>query len=225
MKWFKFSQRIGKTPIKNIIQVESIDNDLKNKLWNVIIDIFRLEDNSGYNRNLLSNHIWASYFNETKDMMPNGGYYTYIRNWFFTQAQWHETYDFIEYLCLLHSNYYRLPSDIQYKIETRVNLIEIFNNILEQELSGYRIIENQVVPITSDIEIVAINEALKEIEKNFTIHTALKDAFNKIYGYTSDSSGIRHSLTEKDNVVSQEDAIFMLVTCSAFINYLKSKIK
>ena len=283
MKWLKSSQRIGKTPIKDIIQIESIDNNLKNRLWNTIIDNLKLEDNGGYNHNSLSNQIWVSFFYETRDTMPNDGYYAYIRNWFLMQAQWYEAYDFIEYLCLLHSNHYRLSNDIQNRIEIRVNLIEKFNTILKQELSGYRIIENQVVPITSDVEITAINEALAnsdkyqsvnkhlktaieylsdrenpdyrncvkeaisaveafckiitnkekatlgealiEIEKSFTIHTALKDAFNKIYGYTSDSSGIRHSLTEKDNAVEQEDAIFMLVACSAFINYLKSKRK
>ena len=29
-----FSQRIGKTPIKSVIQTDSIDEDLKNALWN-----------------------------------------------------------------------------------------------------------------------------------------------------------------------------------------------
>jgi len=52
----------------------------------------------------------------------------------------------------------------------------------------------------------------------------LKRAFTALYGYTSDSGGIRHSLLEEDIAVTMEDAKFMLVTCSAFINYLKSKI-
>jgi len=283
MKWFKFSQKIGKTPVKNIIQIDSIDKDLKNRLWNAIVDIFKMDDNSGYNHNLLSNHIWATFFNETKDMIPNGGYYTFIRNWFFEKSQWYEIYDFIEYLSLLYSNYYRLHNDIQCRIETRIDFCGLFNLIFEQELSGYRIIDKQIVPITSDVEIESINmaltntdkyksvnqhlktaieylsdkqnpdyrncikeaisaveafckiitgkdkatlgDALKEIEKKITIHVALKDAFNKIYGYTSDTGGIRHSLTEKNIIVTQEDAIFMLVTCSAFINYLKAKME
>jgi len=282
MKWINFSQRIGKAPIKNVIQIDDIDNDLKNQLWNAVIDVFMLDDNRGYNDNYLSKHIWATFFNKTKDMIPHGGYYAYFRKWFFEQAQWHDIYDFIEYLCILHSNHYILQTEIQYHIEMQINICVHFNNVLEQELSGYRIIENQVIPITSEQEIEAINEALansdnykavnkhlktaieylsdkknpnyrncvkesisaveafckiitnreratlgdalKVIEQKFTIHTALKDAFSKIYGYTSDSAGIRHSLTEKDNIVTQEDAIFMVVACSAFINYLKSKV-
>lgn len=66
--------------------------------------------------------------------------------------------------------------------------------------------------------------ALKEIEKKHKIPESLKSAFNSLYGYTSDQAGIRHALAEKDSIVDIEDARFMLVTCSAFINYLMCKI-
>lgn len=68
-----------------------------------------------------------------------------------------------------------------------------------------------------------LGEALSQIEKTHKLHGALKKAFSSLYGYTSDSGGIRHSLLEDDIGVSMEDAKFMLVSCSAFINYLKSK--
>lgn len=67
-----------------------------------------------------------------------------------------------------------------------------------------------------------LGQALKEIESKVTIHPALKDSFNKLYGYTSDADGIRHALLDDSNL-KFEDAKFMLVSCSAFINYLKSK--
>ena len=59
-------------------------------------------------------------------------------------------------------------------------------------------------------------------QKKIDMHPALKTAFNKLYGYTNDEQGIRHSLLEKDTV-DFEDAKFMLVSCSAFINYLTIK--
>ena len=40
--------------------------------------------------------------------------------------------------------------------------------------------------------------------------------------YTSDAAGIRHALLEDPNL-DAEDAKFMLVACSAFINYLWAK--
>jgi hypothetical protein len=51
------------------------------------------------------------------------------------------------------------------------------------------------------------------------IHKDLKEGFKKFYHYTSDSDGIRHGLMDEDRL-SSEDAKFMIVSCSAFINYL-----
>ncbi|MFH1639453.1 MAG: hypothetical protein ABIB93_03970 [Chloroflexota bacterium] len=69
-----------------------------------------------------------------------------------------------------------------------------------------------------------LGEALKIIQEQgkLNLHTALKQAFSNLYGYTSDAEGIRHALLDEPNLNS-EDALFMLVSCSAFINYLGSK--
>jgi hypothetical protein len=56
------------------------------------------------------------------------------------------------------------------------------------------------------------------------LHGALKTAFSALYGYTSDSGGIRHFLNRDDVVPDFDSAKFMLVVCSAFINYLLPKI-
>lgn len=66
-----------------------------------------------------------------------------------------------------------------------------------------------------------LGDALKAI--NIDLHPALKEAFNKLYGYTSDESGIRHSLSDDGRVVDQADARYMLIVCSAFANYLRAK--
>ena len=54
------------------------------------------------------------------------------------------------------------------------------------------------------------------------MHPALNKAFSTLYGYTSNAKGIRHALLE-ESTLDFEDAKFMLVACSAFINYLKVK--
>jgi hypothetical protein len=51
---------------------------------------------------------------------------------------------------------------------------------------------------------------------------APEEAFVKLYGYTSDADGIRHALMDESDLAS-EDAKFMLVLCSAFVNYLLAK--
>lgn len=69
-----------------------------------------------------------------------------------------------------------------------------------------------------------LGQALKEIEKKHEVPGSLKTAFSALYGYTSDEGGIRHNLLEKGVKIDIEEARFMLVTCSAFINYLLSKV-
>lgn len=68
-----------------------------------------------------------------------------------------------------------------------------------------------------------LGHALKEIEKNHKIPGSLKAAFSALYGYTSDEGGIRHSLLEKGVKIEIEEARFILIACSAFVNYLISK--
>lgn len=69
-----------------------------------------------------------------------------------------------------------------------------------------------------------LGAGLKALEKGGVgIHTALAAGFEKIYGYTSDQDGIRHAILDETKTVEQEDALFMLVSCSAFCNYLQQK--
>ena len=66
-----------------------------------------------------------------------------------------------------------------------------------------------------------LGNMLKKLESNgLKIHSSMKDAFNKLYGYTSDANGIRHAGNIGGPLSTFEEAKFMLVSCSAFINYL-----
>jgi hypothetical protein len=56
----------------------------------------------------------------------------------------------------------------------------------------------------------------------------LRKSFEILYGYTNDpNTGIRHALMDEtaEYVPGAEEALFMLVSCSAFINYLNGKKK
>ena len=65
-----------------------------------------------------------------------------------------------------------------------------------------------------------LGEALKQMEKQKRIHPALREAFSKLYGYTTDQGGIRHAEGLFESNVTFEEAKFMLVICSTFINYI-----
>jgi len=74
-----------------------------------------------------------------------------------------------------------------------------------------------------DNNTATLGEALKIIEKENIIPKSLKAGFSAIYGFTSDKGGIRHGLLEGDYKITIDEARFMLIACSAFINYLISK--
>lgn len=52
-------------------------------------------------------------------------------------------------------------------------------------------------------------------------HPALQQAFEKIYAYSSDEEGVRHSIKDGSSEVGEAEARFMLIACSAFVNYLR----
>ena len=56
-------------------------------------------------------------------------------------------------------------------------------------------------------------------------HSALKQAFQKLYGYTSDEQGIRHALLDQPSTenVGLDEALFMFGACASFAAYLVSK--
>lgn len=64
---------------------------------------------------------------------------------------------------------------------------------------------------------------IKKLKDNGVhIHAAMEKAFTALYGYTSDENGIRHGSMDFSNALA-EDAKYMLVSCSAFVNYLIEK--
>lgn len=52
------------------------------------------------------------------------------------------------------------------------------------------------------------------------MHPALKQSISSFYGFTSDSSGIRHDTNKTDFNEEFDEAKLILVNTSAFINYI-----
>lgn len=270
-----FSQREGIKPGKSVIQIDDMDNDLRNSLWNALALCFWNHIGSDFNysssnKTFVSN-IWVYHFKEPLDSLSNiwSNVQRAIKRQY-DNLKWYEVYDFIEYVANTHY------SNIDNK-----KFIKLCNSFLESELSAYRFVGGKITPITSQEEISEIEEALniskpfkavsvhinralalfsdkkspdyrnsikesisaveaicklitkkkkpqlgqalKILENEIGLHPALKKAFNNLYGYTSDAKGIRHALLEEAELYS-EDAKFMLISCSAFVNYLVSKI-
>lgn len=94
-----------------------------------------------------------------------------------------------------------------------------YENSIKESISAIEamcciIVENDNAMLSSALD--------KFKKKGVRIHPALIQAFKSLYGYASDEDGIRHAGIEFKNAPS-EDAKYMLVSCSSFVNYLIEK--
>ena len=114
---------------------------------------------------------------------------------------------------------------------SKEHLVQALSHLKNRENPDYR---NSIKESISAVEALCreieggnqakLGAALTALEKKGVLHPALKKAFSALYGYTSDADGIRHALLE-DGKLTSEDARFMLVSCSAFINYVIGSVE
>lgn len=285
-----FSQRMGHKQVRSKFQLNTMDDVLRNRLWNALKIFFwnEIKDKLFYDSysgdsgfllsknekiNLFYTMLWDRYFKRNLDSLSLDWEKNHqiVQEYFFSCA-WNEVYDFIEFIV----DYY--PNKQQC-----LNFIIYCNVILEEEMSGFRFVDNKISPIIDKEEINEIEKALLQTpfepiqmhlktalemfsdrknpdyrnsikesisaiealcrhisgrdkatlgdaldnikkKKPDFLHPSLKEAFDKIYGYTSDVGGIRHAILEMKHL-KQEDARWMFIVCSAFVNYLMDKMK
>lgn len=96
-----------------------------------------------------------------------------------------------------------------------------YKNSVKESISA---VESMCCIITGESgKTATLGATLKKLEKHgIHIHEAMKSAFEKLYGYTSDENGIRHGGIDFKGALS-DDARYMLISCSAFINYLTAQ--
>jgi hypothetical protein len=94
-----------------------------------------------------------------------------------------------------------------------------YRNSIKESISA---VESLAKEITGKPK-AELGEALGILEKKGKLHGALKVSFAALYGYTSNANGIRHALMEEPALTADE-AKFFLLSCTSFINYLKTKI-
>ena len=92
-----------------------------------------------------------------------------------------------------------------------------YKNCIKESISAVESICQIIIGKDS----ATLGKALKVLEgKGVVLHSALKNAFSSLYGYTSDEGGIRHAEGLFESNVTFEEAKYMLVSCCAFVNYL-----
>lgn len=278
-----FSERYGYTKPSDVIIRERITPEIQNAILTCFDEL--LNNLKQYNRSNIyyemDEYVWVYFLNLRKS---NWSYYSYTITSFIEKKQneWFKKLDLIE-LCIKYLYATVKTENNQYIL----NATEIFERNLQYNFKrlnfAYRIIDKEIVEITSEEEIKTIETALNTTENNIrthlnnalrlyskrptadyrnsikesisavevfcrektgedtlgralnklesngiVIHKLLKSAFDKLYAYTNQpDTGVRHALMDDDGdyVPQAEEALFMLVSCSAFINYLNKKIK
>ena len=153
-----FSQRHGYKPVKSVGQRESMDDDLRNKLWSVLqIGFFENADKYNWIKDFpelehVLIRLWFDFFKRPLDDLDHHWPTTkrHVRTWFF-KAAWCEVLDFVEFWTQQVRDARR-----------RETLTGIANHVLEAELSAYRFVDDRLVELTSESELATIETALKD---------------------------------------------------------------
>ena len=143
-----------------------------------------------------------------------------------------------------HMSAYRFINDEFVPVTDEMQIVEI-EKALASPLTGVRRhlskslghlsdrdtpdIENSIKESVSAVESICsaiigekstLGEALKKLKANgLVLHPALEKAWIAAYGYASDENGIRHAMQE-DSSLKVADALYFVVTCSAFVTLL-----
>jgi len=213
----RFSERYGYQPIREIIQKNSINTDLKNALWNaIIVCIFnkysyhfgaRSRPIIGSNLESFFQLLFHSFFKKRIDQIPYSIESTIaeIDTLFFKTYKWYEIYNFIE-ACIEY-----FPFD-----EKKEDFIILLNDCLEIENSAYRVINYQITPITSEQEIQSIEQAIENTNPYSGVQQHLNQALklmsdrqnpdyrNSIKESISALEGICKIIANKENAGFQE---------------------
>lgn len=93
-----------------------------------------------------------------------------------------------------------------------------YRNSIKESISAVEAACNHVTHQSN----ATLEDALRTLHNRKPLHPTFKIALSKLYAWTGDENGVRHALMEAERVESV-DAQFMLVTCSAFVNYLLTR--
>lgn len=205
----QFSERYGYKPIRKIIQKESMDDNLRNGIWSLFtiylwnqVDYSSYQSHGNINTSNLKTLIiayWLNFFKQPIDTIPiqfEKVLYK-VRSSFFN-CEWHEVYSFIEETL---ENY---PRELK---KNKEFFTKELNNCLEKENSAYRLIGNEITPITSEQEIQSIEEALE----NTNQYSGVQQHLNQALKLMSDRQNpdYRNSIKES---ISAVESICKIVT-------------
>ena len=276
-----FSERYNYTKPSDVIIREKITPEIQNaicscydKLHRYFIDYSVGDHDEPYIE--LERYLWTYFLNQREGKFQDGNRYHIVATLFLEDEKnpWYRKLDLVEVT-------------VKYLYSSYLNIFDRFVKQLNFEFErlnfAYRVVNTEIVEITSKEELAAVESAMHDSAMNIKTHLnkalelyakrpagdcrnsikesisaveaycreitgenslgkaldklkdkglvippMLKTAFEKLYAYTNQpDTGIRHALMDEDGTYTpaSEEALFMLVSCSSFINYLNKKLK
>ncbi|MFF0338365.1 AbiJ-NTD4 domain-containing protein [Kribbella sp. NPDC004875] len=146
----RFSERHGYQPVRSAIQHESLDGPTRSEIWNLTLAVHKAEtEHTTYSEHSeLSVQIWTQLWRRNVDEIPyHPSLFQNAIKMTIIDGLWYEVLDLIEFVSENAGSLNR-------------QLGQLYNTILEKNLCAYRFIGNQLVPIDSDLDLSAIEDAL-----------------------------------------------------------------
>jgi len=192
-----FSQRMGIAPITKPLQLDSINDELRNELWNIFYEhiLTKTGPEAAHNNALqfLSSNLWKYFFVEPVDEAPKNWYslLNLLKEVFFL-FEWYDVYRFMEFL-------------IYFPFTITENYIKSINSCLERQFSGYRIINNIIVPISNELEISEINSSI-DLNKQYTALEGVNIHLVSAVKFLSDRTNPDYRNSVKESISAIESA-------------------
>lgn len=114
-------------------------------------------------------------------------------------------------------------SNVQTHINTALGLLSDrqnpdYRNSIKESISAVEALCREITGEST------LDKALPALaKKGVEIPNMLQKSFEKFYHFTNGENGIRHALMDEEQI-GFEEAKYMLVLCSAFVNYLQAKL-
>lgn len=281
-----FSERYGYTKPSEVLIRECMPEEIVNAinsaydiLQNVLFNLDRYNPSNECYKDM-ELFMWTRFLNKRRNDFFRGFDHEVVVTKIMSSADvpWHKKLDALELSVKWMSS---VEDDYRGVGQIAIEFAKRINHEFERLNYAYRFIDKEIVELTNEQEIKAIEDCLltsannvkmhlsnalellaerpigkygnsiKEsisavevvcrnktgestlgraldclVKKGVVIPQTLKSAFNKLYDYTNDKdTGIRHALMDETGecAPTYAEALFMLVSCSAFINYLYAK--
>ena len=281
-----FSERYNYTKASDVIIREKITPEIQNAIcscYDRLSHIFHVSGAYKFEEPYrdMEQYLWTYFLNQREGDFSSDVSYHIVATSFLEDDNnpWYKKLDLVEFTI---KYLYALDTKRDRRMYVFHSFVKHLNYEFKRLNFGYRVLNTEIVEITSEEEIKTIESATHDSPNNIRAHLnkalelyaqrpigdyrnsikesisaveaycrektgkntlgealnefkktgiafppVLIDAFIKLYAYTNQpDTGIRHALMDNDTDYEPgaEEALFMLVSCSSFINYLNKKI-